>query len=60
LKKKAKNKCSHQTSKHIHQSPLKAIEAEQYDDTTEKKGVSPYCDQYDEDESPHSHFNQSF
>lgn len=35
LKKKTKNiKCSHQTSKHIHQSPLKAVEAEPFEETT--------------------------
>ena len=60
LKKKArKNKPSHQTSKHIHQSPLKAIDAENYDET-EKKG-SPNQEYLEsEDESPQDYLNQSF
>jgi ribosomal protein S19E (S16A) len=39
LKKKGKRhqQSNHQTSKHIHQSPLKVVDAEGYDETTEKK-----------------------
>ena len=61
LKKKGiKNLNSHQTSKHIHQSPLKAIEADNYDELTDKKKMSPepYYPE-EEDEFP-TQLNQSF
>lgn len=58
---KGKPSPNHLTSKHIHQSPLKVMEADNYDQTTEnKKPSAEHARPYSEDDSSHPYINQSF